>query len=92
MLSLKTTDLQNWNTSQACSGDRSLGKRKENLRNLRDVLEMQSTGKESSSERRMDEGRFPESQKWSILCYSIQELPGGGCSPARGGDYRIAGS
>lgn len=50
-----------------CSGDRSLGKIKENLRNFRNVLKMHSTGKESSSERRMDPGRFPESQKCSIL-------------------------
>lgn len=57
-LSFKSTDLQKLNTSQACSGDRSLGKIKENLRNFRNVLKMHSTGKESSSERRMDQEDF----------------------------------
>lgn len=46
---------------------------------------MQSIGKDSSSEKWMDEGRFPESQKRSILCYSIQALLGGAYSSARGG-------
>lgn len=76
LLSFKSTDLQNWNTSQACSGDRSLGKIKENLRNFRNVLKMHSTGKESSSERRMDQGRFPESQKCSILWSAFRSTLG----------------
>ena len=76
LLSFRTTDLQNWNTSQAYSRDRSLGKREENLRNLRNVLKMQSTGKESSSETRMDQGRFPESQKCSILWSAFRSTLG----------------
>ena len=42
MLSFKTTDLQSWNSLQACFGDRSLGERH--------VLKMQSKAKSRGEE------------------------------------------